>query len=81
MTNEGTFTTQKNHLEKIGTKIHHTFAKYISKLTKWQRQLIYKADKRKNTEFCLALNMGDEIWICSDGGVFMKRVLWMDSNN
>ena len=73
MTNEGTFTTQKNHLEKIGTKIHHTFAKYISKLAKWQRQLIYKADKRKNTEFCLALNMGDEIWICSDGGVFMKK--------
>ena len=73
MINDSIFTTHQNRAEKINKSIQHTFQNYVAKLAKWQRQLINKGDKRANKTFQNALNMGDTILICSDGGVFLHK--------
>ena len=72
MTKEATFTIQDNIKEKT-QQGYDTFEQHITQLPKWQRQLIFQADKRANSEFRIALNMGRTIWICSDGGVYMNK--------
>ena len=72
MTKEGTFTSQDN-IKEITRQEYNTFEQHITRLPKWQRQLISQADKRANSEFRLALDMGRTIWICSDGGVYMNK--------
>lgn len=72
-TDKGTFTTQNEHQKISKPNKQKTFAEYIAKLSKWQRQLIYKADKRANSDFRKEINLGNTIWLCSDGGVYMNK--------